>query len=99
MQSRFIKATAAVSAVAATSVALAGGGDTYEVSFSDAAYFNIAAGGIDPASPNYNGQSVTAEAGGPRNDVCSSLVASQLPEQESTRILGSTLPAANIRSH
>jgi len=63
MQSRFIKATAAVSAVAATSVALAGGGDTYEVSFSDAAYFNIAAGGIDPASPNYNGQSVTAEAG------------------------------------
>ena len=63
MQSRFIKATAAISAVAATSVALAGGGDTYEVSFSDVGYFNIATGGIDPASPNYNGQSVTAEAG------------------------------------
>ena len=63
MQSRFIKASAAISAVAATSAALAGGGDTYDVGFSDAAYFNAASGGIDPASPNYNGQGAAAEAG------------------------------------
>ena len=67
MQSRFIKATAAISAVAATSAALAGGGggggDTYNVGFSDVAYYNVASGGIDPASPNYNGQGVAAEAG------------------------------------
>ena len=35
MQFTFIKASAAISAVAITSAALAGGGDTYEVSFSD----------------------------------------------------------------
>ena len=63
MQFTFIKASAAISAVAITSAALAGGGDTYEVSFSDVGYFNIAAGGIDPTSPNYNGQGVAADAG------------------------------------
>ena len=63
MQSRFIKASAAITAVAATSAALAGGGDSYDVSFSDVGYFSVANGGIDPASPNYNGQSATAEAG------------------------------------
>ena len=63
MQSRFIKASAAITAVAATSAALAGGGDSYTVSFSDVGYFSVANGGIDPASPNYNGQSATAEAG------------------------------------
>ena len=63
MQFTFIKASAAISAVAITSAALAGGGDTYEVSFSDVGYFNIATGGIDPTSPNYNGQGVAADAG------------------------------------
>ena len=67
MQSRFIKATAAISAVAATSAALAGGGggggDTYNVGFSDVEYYNFASGGIDPASPNYNGQGVAVAAG------------------------------------
>ena len=63
MQSRFIKASAAISAVAATSAALAGGGDSYNVGFSDVAYFNAASGGIDPASPNYNGQGTAVEAG------------------------------------
>ena len=63
MQTTFIKASAAISAVAITSAALAGGGDTYEASFSDVGYFNIASGGIDAASPNYNGQGVAADAG------------------------------------
>ena len=63
MQFTFIKASAAISAVAITSAALAGGGDTYEVGFSDVGYFNIAAGGIDPTSPNYNGQGVAVDAG------------------------------------
>lgn len=63
MHSKFIKATAAVSAATVSSFALAGGGDTFNVGFSDAAYYNIASGGIDPASPNYNGQSVAADAG------------------------------------
>jgi len=63
MQTKFIKASAAISAVAITSAALAGGGDTYEASFSDVGYFNIASGGIDAASPNYNGQGVAADAG------------------------------------
>ena len=63
MQFTFIKASAAISAVAITSAALAGGGDTYEVGFSDVGYFNIAAGGTDPTSPNYNGQGVAVDAG------------------------------------
>ena len=63
MQFTFIKASAAISAVAITSAALAGGGDTYEVGFSDVGYFTIAAGGIDPTSPNYNGQGVAVDAG------------------------------------
>ena len=63
MQFTFIKASAAISAVAITSAALAGGGDTYEVGFSDVGYFNIATGGIDPKSPNYNGQGVAVDAG------------------------------------
>jgi hypothetical protein len=63
MQSRFIKASAAISAVAATSAALAGGSDVYNVNFSDAGYFNVASGGLDDTSPNYNGQSTAVEAG------------------------------------
>jgi hypothetical protein len=63
MQSTFIKASAAISAVAATSAALAGGGDSYNVNFSDVGYFNAASGGLDPTSPNYNGQSTAVEAG------------------------------------
>ena len=63
MHCKFIKATAAVSAATVSSFALAGGGDTFNVGFSDAAYYNIASGGIDPASPNYNGQGVAADAG------------------------------------
>ncbi len=63
MQSTFIKATAAISAVGLSATALAGGGGTYDVGFSDAPYYTIANGGIDPASPNYNGQTVMAEAG------------------------------------
>ena len=63
MQSSFIKAGAAISAVATTSAALAGGGDSYNVGFSDVAYFNAASGGLDPASANYNGQGTAVEAG------------------------------------
>jgi hypothetical protein len=63
MQSRFIKASAAISAVAATSAALAGGGEVYNVNFSDVGYFNPASGGLDEASPNYNGQGTAVAAG------------------------------------
>jgi hypothetical protein len=63
MQSMFIKAGAVISAVATTSAALAGGGDVYNVNFSDAGYFNVASGGLDDTSPNYNGQSTAVEAG------------------------------------
>jgi hypothetical protein len=63
MQITFIKATAAISAAGLSAAALAGGGGTYEVGFSDAPYYSVANGGTDVASPNYNGSSVMAEAG------------------------------------
>ncbi|MCP4834292.1 MAG: hypothetical protein GY895_05945, partial [Phycisphaera sp.] len=62
MQNTFIKATAALSAAGLSATALAGGGGTYDVGFSDAPYYSIANGGIDAASPNYNGSTVMADA-------------------------------------
>ncbi|MCH2161186.1 MAG: hypothetical protein MK085_04850 [Phycisphaerales bacterium] len=63
LQYRYIKAGAAIGAVAAASAAFAGDTERTTVSFAGVDYWSFDQGAYDPKSPNYNGQDVTSEAG------------------------------------
>jgi hypothetical protein len=63
LQCRYIKAGAAVGAFAAASTAFAGDVERVDFNFAGVDYWSADQGGIDPTSPNYNGQSASAEAG------------------------------------
>ncbi|MCH2161188.1 MAG: hypothetical protein MK085_04860, partial [Phycisphaerales bacterium] len=59
----YIKAGAAVGAVAVASTAFAGDTERVDMNFAGVDYWSNDQGAVDPKSPNYNGQTVSAEAG------------------------------------
>ena len=70
----YIKATVAVGAVAAASTAFAGDTERVDVNFAGVDYWSFDQGAIDPKSPNYNGQTVTTDAGRAFSDAgCSNM--------------------------
>ena len=59
----FIKAGAALGVVVSASTAYAGDVERVDLSFAGVDYWSVDQGAIDPTSPNYNGQTVSSEAG------------------------------------
>ena len=60
---RYIKAGAALGAFAAASTAFAGDSERVDLNFAGVDYWSFDQGALDPTSPNYNGQTVSSEAG------------------------------------
>ena len=60
---RFIKASAVIGAAAMATSAFAGDVTRVDVNFSGGDYWSVDQGAVDPASPNYNGQTVSAQEG------------------------------------
>jgi hypothetical protein len=60
---RFIKASAALGVAAMATSAFAGDVTRIDVNFSNVDYWSADQGGVDPTSPNYNGQNVAAQEG------------------------------------